>query len=43
MSKIEKFTQLKSLLTGDAAFQVKDITLSDANYDIVWANLEERY
>lgn len=43
ITKVEKLTQLKSLLTGEAARQIRSLVLSDANYDIAWAALEERY
>lgn len=43
LSKVEKLTQLKSLLTGEAARQVRSLVLSDANYDIAWQALKDRY
>lgn len=43
LTKVEKFTQLKSLLTGEAARQVRSLVLSDANYDIAWKSLIDRY
>lgn len=41
--KIEKLAQLRSLLTGEASRQIKSLILSDANYDIAWTTLTERY
>lgn len=43
LSKVEKLTQLKSLLTGEAARQVRSLILSEANYDIAWQALKDRY
>jgi len=43
LSKVEKLTQLKTLLTGEASRQVRSLILSDANYDIAWTNLQNRY
>lgn len=43
LTNVEKLTQLKALLTGEAARQVRSIILSDANYDIAWKSLEDRY
>ncbi len=40
---MEKLTQLKSLLTGEAARQVRNLVLSEANYDIAWKALCDRY
>lgn len=43
LSKVEKLTQLKALLTGEAARQIRSIVLSEANYDVAWKALNERY
>ena len=43
MSKIDKFSYLKSLLEGAAAGTIQGLTLSDANYDAAVTLLEERF
>ena len=43
MSKIDKFSYLKSLLEGAAARTIQGLTLSDANYDAAITLLEERF
>ncbi|OXA42259.1 hypothetical protein Fcan01_22707 [Folsomia candida] len=43
LSKVQKFTYLKSLLKGEAARFTADLTLTEANYDLAWIQLHERY
>ncbi|OXA42254.1 uncharacterized protein LOC110859464 [Folsomia candida] len=43
LSKSQKLTYLKAQLKGEAARQVQSITISDANYDIAWTQLSDRY
>jgi len=43
LSNIDKLTHLKSLVTGEAARQIRNIVLSDANYQVAWKALSERY
>jgi len=43
MSKVDKFSYLKSLLEGAAARTIQGLTLSDANYDSAIVMLEERF
>ncbi len=43
LNKVEKLTHLKTLLTGEAAKQIRNLTLIEANYDIAWTTLQERY
>ncbi|GBN87048.1 hypothetical protein AVEN_77735-1 [Araneus ventricosus] len=43
LSKIEKFTYLKSLLSGFAYNCVSGYSLSEENYDIFIKSLEERF
>lgn len=43
ISKGQKLTYLKSLLKGEAAKLIQSMVLSDANYDIAWQQLHERY
>ncbi|KAL0829434.1 hypothetical protein ABMA28_004206 [Loxostege sticticalis] len=43
LSKIEKHHYLKSSLSGDAELLLKNILLTEANYDDAWKKLEDRY
>ncbi len=43
LSNVDKLTHLKSLVTGEAARQIRNIVLSDGNYDVAWKTLSERY
>ena len=43
ISKVQKLVYLKSLLRGEAARQIQSLVLSEANYDIAWKLLNERY
>lgn len=43
LSKSQKLTYLKSLLRGEANRSVSSIIISDANYDMAWQQLQDRY
>ena len=43
MSKIDKFSYLKSLMEGSAASCIQGLTLSEANYDAAITMLQERF
>jgi hypothetical protein len=43
ISKGEKLTYLKSLLKGEAARIIQTLVVTDANYDIAWSKLTDRY
>ena len=43
MSKIDKFSYLKSLLDGNASGCIQGLTLSEANYDAAITKLQERF
>ncbi|XP_055589224.1 uncharacterized protein LOC129741507 [Uranotaenia lowii] len=43
LGSTEKFTYLRSAVTGDALKDIASIELTDANYDVAWDILEERY
>ena len=43
ITKVDKFSYLKSLLEGTAAKVIQGLTLSDANYDSAIALLQERF
>ena len=43
MSKIDKFSYLKSLMEGSAASCIQGLTLSEANYDSAITMLQERF
>ena len=43
MSKIDKFSYLKSLLEGPASSCIQGRTLSEGNYDAAIAMLQERF
>lgn len=43
LSKVEKLTQLKGRLTGEAARLVRSLPLTEGNYDIAWKALTDRY
>lgn len=43
LSNVQKLTYLKSLVKGEAARLLHDIVITDANYDIAWRSLSDRY
>lgn len=43
MSKVTKMHYLKSSVSGVAADALKNLQITEANYDIAWNRLEERY
>lgn len=43
LSKVQKFTYLKTLVKGEALRHIADLTLTDANYDIAYQQLHDRY
>ncbi|XP_055605437.1 uncharacterized protein LOC129753629 [Uranotaenia lowii] len=43
LTKMDKFTYLRSSLQGDALKEINNIELSEANYDVAWKTLEVRY
>ncbi|OXA43388.1 hypothetical protein Fcan01_21735 [Folsomia candida] len=43
ISKGQKLTYLKSYLKGEPAKLIQSMVLSDANYDIAWQQLHDRY
>ncbi|XP_062538692.1 uncharacterized protein LOC134206967 [Armigeres subalbatus] len=43
LTDMDKFTYLRSSLSGEALQEVSSIELSAANYVVAWAALEERY
>ncbi|XP_055604504.1 uncharacterized protein LOC129752758 [Uranotaenia lowii] len=43
LTKMDKFTYLRSSLQGDALKEINNIELSEANYDVAWKMLEVRY
>lgn len=43
LSKVQKFSYLKSLLKGEAARYTADLALTDANYDQALSQLNDRY
>ena len=43
MSKIDKFSYLKSLVEGQASGCIQGLTLSEANYDAAITMLQERF
>lgn len=43
LSKVRKFTYLKSSLTGDAAKMLARTPISESRYEGAWASLERRY
>ncbi len=43
LSKSQKLTYLKSCLSGEAARHVKSLVICDANFDIAWTALTDRY
>ena len=43
MSKIDKFSYLKSLMEGSAASCIQGLTLSESNYDAAITMLQERF
>lgn len=43
LTNTEKFAYLRNCLTGEAANFIKDIKLSDEEYESTWSALEERY
>ncbi|XP_062703855.1 uncharacterized protein LOC134286280 [Aedes albopictus] len=43
LTDMDKFTYLRSSLSGDALLEVSSIELSAANYSVAWDALEDRY
>ena len=43
VTKVQKFNYLKSLLKGEAARHIADFALTEANYDLAWKQLHDRY
>lgn len=43
LSDVDKFTYLRSSLSGDALQEINSIDLSAANYTVAWKALESRY
>jgi len=43
LSNIQRFQYLRTSLSGDARNVVNSLEISDANYDVAWALLKERY
>ncbi len=43
LTKSQKLTYLKTCLVGEAAKHIRSLVLSDANYDIAWKALTDRY
>ena len=43
LSNIQKFHHLSSSLTGDAARVIQSLGVSEANYELAWKNLIDRY
>ena len=43
LSKVEKFNYLRTYLKGEAERLTSAFSLSDANYDIAWKQLQDRY
>ncbi|XP_053687258.1 uncharacterized protein LOC128736793 [Sabethes cyaneus] len=43
LSAIDKFTYLRASVTGEAQQEIQSIELSEANYDVAWHALENRY
>ena len=43
LGKVEKFSYLLTLLKGEASRQCAELALTDANYDIAWTQLHDRY
>jgi hypothetical protein len=43
LTKVEKLAYLKSFVKDEPAQLLKSLTLCDANYDIAWLTLNERY
>ncbi|XP_012056217.1 PREDICTED: uncharacterized protein LOC105619304 [Atta cephalotes] len=43
LSNTQRFQYLRASLIGDASAVISSLELSDANYDVAWAILKERY
>ena len=43
ITKVEKFSYLKTLMRDEAARQIAELALTDANYDVAWKQLHDRY
>src|SRR5665811_485547 len=43
ITKVEKFSYLKTLMRDEAARQIADLALTDANYEVAWKQLHDRY
>ncbi|XP_067214187.1 uncharacterized protein [Linepithema humile] len=43
LSNVQRLHYLKSSLTGQAQLVIKNITITDANYEVAWTALKRRY
>ncbi|KYN10222.1 hypothetical protein ALC57_17637 [Trachymyrmex cornetzi] len=43
LSNAQKLQYLKSSVTGEASSVISSLEISDANYDVAWSRLKERY
>ncbi|XP_062713787.1 uncharacterized protein LOC134290629 [Aedes albopictus] len=43
LSAMDKFTYLRSSLTGEALQEINSVEMTEANYDVAWVALERRY
>lgn len=43
LSNVQKFHYLRSSLSGEAAQIISHITITEANYEVAWESLRERY
>ncbi|XP_050522467.1 uncharacterized protein LOC126895046 [Daktulosphaira vitifoliae] len=43
MPKVHKFYHLRSALTGEASLLIQNLKTTEANYDVVWSIINNRY
>lgn len=43
LSAMDKFTYLRSSLTGEALQEINSVELTEVNYEVAWITLEQRY
>ncbi|XP_053697329.1 uncharacterized protein LOC128744378 [Sabethes cyaneus] len=43
LSAMDKFTYLKSSLNGEALQEINSVEMTEANYDVAWITLEQKY